>query len=421
MSILLGTGRSRNIWIEAKPASTGHRRRNVTGCDVVMWMRGDNVRPPRPVSIVRRQARRRWLVVACGVALLCGLPAVIGAWPVPASSLSATALRARILRSADVPYQGYTESNVGLDLPSLPDLGDVSALLDGITNQYAWYRSPGQWRADTVTATSETDTYQTSQGTFQWDYSANLLTHILGAQPVRLPQAADLLPPALALRLLGFASSAARISRLPSQRVAGVDAAGLRLAPDDPATTVGAVDIWADPASGLPVEVDIIGRGASQPVLVTRFLELKQTRPSLAVVTPAPAPGVGVTTTRLPDISGVLNRFGPSLPGQIAGMNRVPSPSGLTDVAAYGSGFSRFAVLPLPNREGQSALNAAESAGAGGIALSGGNGALIETPLLTVLLAQSQSGGPVFMLTGAVTPTLLIQAGSDLLNEQEGT
>jgi hypothetical protein len=359
--------------------------------------------------------------VACGVVLVCALPAIIGAWPVPASPLSAAALRARILRSAEVPYQGYTESNVDLDLPSLPDLGDVSSLLDGITDQYAWYRSPGHWRADIITATGENDTYQTSQGTFQWSYSANLLTHIVGAQPVRLPQAADLLPPALALRLLGFASSATRISRLPSRRVAGVDAAGLRLVPDDPETTIGAVDIWADPASGLPVEVDIIGQGASQPILVTRFLELSQSRPSLAVVTPDPAPGVGVTTTRLPDISGILNRFGPPLPGQIAGMNRVPAPSGLEDVAAYGSGFSRFAVLPLPNQVGQSALNAAEDAGAGGISLSGGTGALIDTPLLTVLLAQSQSGGPVFLLTGAVTPTLLERAGQDLLNEQDGS
>jgi hypothetical protein len=106
-------------------------------------------------------------VVACGVALLCGLPTIVGAWPVSASPLSAAALRARILHSADAPYQGYVESSVDLDLPSLPDLGDVSSLLDGVTDQYAWYRSPGQWRADVVTGTSETDTYQTSLGTFQ--------------------------------------------------------------------------------------------------------------------------------------------------------------------------------------------------------------------------------------------------------------
>jgi hypothetical protein len=356
--------------------------------------------------------------VACGVALLCGLPAVVAAWPVPASPLSAAALRARILRSADVPYQGYVESSVDLDLPSLPDLGDVSSLLDGVTDQYAWYRSAGQWRADVITQTGETDTYQTSLGTFQWVYANNLLTQIVGAQPVRLPRAADLLPPALALRLLGFASSGTRVSRLPAQRVAGVDAAGLRLLTNDPATTVRAVDIWADAADGLPLEVEVIGRGSTQPILVTRFLDLNESRPSLAVVTPDPASGVGITTTTLPDVSGILNRFGPPLPGQIAGMSRVASPSGLADVAAYGTGFARFAVLPLPNREGQSALNAADAAGAGGIKLSGGTGALIETPLITLLLAQSQYGGPVYLLTGAVTPTVLVRAGSDLLNDQ---
>jgi hypothetical protein len=383
--------------------------------------RDDNARAPWPVSVVRRQALRRWLAVTCGVGLLCGLPAIVAAWPVPASALSATALRARILRTADAPYQGYVECSVDLDLPSLPDLGDVSSLLDGVTDQYAWYRSPGEWRSDVITQTGETDTYQTSVGTFQWDYAENLLTRIVGAQPVRLPRAADLLPPSLALRLLSFASSATRFSRLPTQRVAGVDAAGLRLLPDDPDTTIAAVDIWADPATGLPVEVEIFGRGSAAPVLVTRFLDLSQSRPPLSVVTPDPAPGVGITSTELPDVSGILNEFAPPLPQQLAGMSQVPVPDGLADVAAYGSGFARFAALPLPSRVGQSALNAAESAGAGGVQLSGGTGALIETPLLTVLLAQSQNGGPVYLLTGAVTPSVLISAGSALLTGQGGS
>jgi hypothetical protein len=358
--------------------------------------------------------------VASGIALLCGLPAIVAAWPVPNSPLSAAVLRGRIEASAHVSYQGYVETSVDLDLPSLPDLGDVSSLLDGITDQYAWYRSPAQWRADVLTQTGEDDTYQTSQGTYQFSYSQNLLTLITGTQPVRLPRAADLLPPALALRLLGLASSATRISRLPSQRVAGVVAAGLQLVPDDPDSTIGAVDIWADPASGLPLQVSLITRGQTHPILVARFLDLSESRPSLADVTPDPAPGVGMDSTALPDVSGILNRFGPPLPAQLAGLTQVPVPGGLTDVAAYGSGFSRFAVLPLPNRVGQSALNAADSAGAGGVSLSGGTGALIETPLLTVLLAQSSFGGPVYLLTGAVTPTLLVRAGSDLLNDQVG-
>jgi hypothetical protein len=378
-------------------------------------MDGDKAWPPGPVSVVRREARRRWAVVACGVAVLCAVPVLIASLPVPPSPLTAAALRSRILASSGAAYQGYAESSVDLGLPSLPFLGNVSLLLDGITDQYAWYRSSGHWRADIVTGTGESDTYQVGPAVYQWSYGRDLLTRIVGDQPVRLPRAADLLPPALARRLLGFASPADHLARLPAQRIAGVDAAGLRLVPADPDTTVGSVSIWADPRTGLPVEVAVTSRGASQPVLVARFLDLSERRPALATVTPAPAPGVGVATAELPDVSGILNGFGPPLPRQLAGNRRVAVPGGLADVAAYGAGFSRFAVLTLPFRDGISAMNAAQDAGAAQVSLAGGTGITIQTPLLTVLLARSQFGGPVYLLTGAVTADLLHDAASALL------
>lgn len=373
------------------------------------------------MSVVRRQARRRWLTVACGVALLCGLPAIIASWPVPDSSLSASALRARMLASAGLAYSGYSESSVTLGLPNLPDLGQVSTLLDGITDQYTWYLSADRWRADVITSAGETDTYQTSQGTFEWDYSSNLLTQVTGTQPVRLPRAADLLPPALARRLLSYASPADHISRLPSQRIAGVDAAGLQLVPARQATTIGAIDVWADPANGLPVEVTVNGRGASQPVLVTRFLDLNESPPSASTVTPAPAPGVGLTTTQLPDISRFLNGFGPPLPTKLAGMNQVPAPSGLADVAAYGTGFSRFAVVTLPYTEGNQIQDAASSAGAGSITLpDGGFGVLVQTPLVNAVVVLPRFHAVAYLLTGTVPPSVLAQAGSGLLTYLQG-
>ncbi len=228
--------------------------------------------------------------------------------------MTAAQLRTRILASARIAYQGYAESNIDLNLPRLPDLGNVVGLLDGSTDQYAWYRSPGLWRSDVLTSAGEEDTYQTSQGTFIWSYSSNLLTEVIGAQPVRLPRAADLLPPALALRLLGFAGPADRVSRLPTQRVAGIDAAGLRLVPASAASTIGSVDIWADPVTGLPVQVEVFGKGTGPPVLTTRFLDLSLARPPLSTVTPNPAPEVGYSTTALPNVAGVLNGFGPPLP-----------------------------------------------------------------------------------------------------------
>jgi hypothetical protein len=365
---------------------------------------------------VSRRALRRWAVVAAGTAVICALPAVVAAWPVPDSSVSVAQLRARIIASSDVAYQGYAESSVDLNLPNLPDLGNVIALLDGSTDQYTWYRSSTHWRADVLTDVGEEDTYQSGQDTFTWSYTGNLLTQVLGAQPVRLPRAADLLPPPLARRLLGFAGREDHFSRLPSERVAGMDAAGLRVVPGSTASTIGAVDIWADPANGLPVEVQLFARGATAPLLVTRFLDLSLAKPALSTVTPHPAPGVGYTTTQLPDVSRILNEFGPPLPAQLGGYTEVANPGGLADVAAYGTGFARFVVVPLPQHTGTAALSAASSVGAS-VKVPDGTAVLIQASLLTVELARPP-GGPTYLLTGAVTPAVLERAANELLDVQ---
>lgn len=373
--------------------------------------------------------------MASGTALLCALPAVIAALPVAPSAISAPALRARILASAAVPYQGYAESTVNLGLPELPDLHNVSLLLDGTTDQYVWYRSPAYWRADDVTGTGESDTYADGGVTYLWNYGTNLLTQVTGAEPVRLPRAADLLPPALAQRLLDTAGRADRISRLPDRRIAGVDAAGLRLVPTGPDTTVGSVEIWADPASGLPVQVQITGRGtAGQPgqaVLLSTFLELSRTRPDLNAVIPHPAPDVGLTTTRLPNVDGVLNgdgdgdNDGDPFPPQLGGLRHVALTGSPPGVAIYGSGLSRFVLLPLPRGVGTDALNSAIQAGADSVALPGTAagqagtqpGVLIRTPLLSVLMVRAGFHHAVFLFTGAVTPAVLESAAGDLVTD----
>jgi hypothetical protein len=372
------------------------------------------------VSVVSRQAWLRWATVACGTAALVALPVVVGALPVPGSPISAAALRARILASAHVPYQGYAESTVSLGLPSLPDLRGVSMLLNGTTDQYAWYRSPGQWRAEVSTPAGEDDTYQVGATTYLWDYSRNLLTRIAGGQPVRLPQAADLLPPALARRLLVLAGGSGHLSRLPSRRIAGINAAGLRLRTADPRTTVAAVDIWADPATGLPAEVQVFARGSGTPVVTSSFLQLTESPPAPSVVTPDPAPGVGVTTAYLPDVADVLAGIGPTLPGQLAGLPRSQIRDGITWIGAYGTGFSRFAVIPLPGHVGAQALSAALAAGAQQTESPDGTVAVIHTPLVTVVLASSTFGGPVFLLAGPVTGVLLEKAAADVLTQAVG-
>jgi hypothetical protein len=361
--------------------------------------------------------RWRWVFVVCGVAVLCAIPSIVSAIPVPGSAITATALRARILASATVPYEGDAESTADLGLPALPDLWTVTRLLDGVTDQHVWYRSPAHWRADTLTTAGEDDVYQVCRETILWNHAYNLLTRVVGSQPVRLPRAADLLPPALARQLLKVAAPGDHLSRLPSLRRAGVDAAGLRLVPANPATTVSAIDIWADPASGLPVEVRIFARGSREPVLVSNFLQLSQRRPPKSIVIPRPAPGVDQVTARLSSLNGILDggRRHP-WPPELGGFRLTATPGGFTGVAFYGSGFARLALLPLPDRVGEQAVRAATAAGAGTLPLPDGSAVLVRTPLLTVVLATSRRfGGITFLLAGPVTAAGLERAAGDLL------
>jgi Negative regulator of sigma E activity len=86
-------------------------------------------------------------------------------------------------------------------------------------------------------------------------------------------------PPALALRLLSEAGRQARFSVIAPVRVAGRSAAGLRMTPADPESTVGRVDIWADPSSGLPLMVEVFGRGSGRPALESLFFQVSSWHP----------------------------------------------------------------------------------------------------------------------------------------------
>jgi hypothetical protein len=161
--------------------------------------------------------------------------------------------------------------------------------------------------------------------------------------------------------------------------------------------------------------VQVFAQGSGRPVLTSSFLQLTESRPALSAVIPKPAPGVAVTTASLPDVANFLQGIGPPLPGRLAGLARTPIHGGLTTVAAYGTGFTRFAVIPLPGRTGTQALSAAQAAGAPLFGLQDGTDVLIRTQLLTVALASSSLGGPVFLLAGPVTPAVLQRAAPGVL------
>jgi hypothetical protein len=370
-------------------------------------------------SVVRREKRRRWAVVAAVTVVLVSVPAVVAALPSAGESIDPARLRGLVLASADRPYQGYAESSGSLALPELPNLADVAALFAGTTRMRAWYAGPDRSRVDVLGTAGEHDVYRLPDGEYTWDYGANTLTELVGEPSVRLPRAGDLLPPSLARQLLRAAGNDP-VSVLPARRVAGVAASGLRLVPADPETTIGRVDLWADPASGLPVRVEVTARGQQAPILVTEFQDLAQTTP--VVDAPRPVLGSGFTVASAPDVTSALGALGQvPLPGTL-GRRTVASANlgGVTGAALYGTGLASFAVIAVPRDTANAAADAAGKAGGVQVELAAGTVVQLSITPLSLAIVRSSVSRRSYLLAGTVTPGVLRSVADELSRLRRG-
>jgi len=364
--------------------------------------------------IAARRFNRRWLLVAAGGAALLGLG--IAENVLPASAVPdepADQLRTRLLASATQPYTGLAQATGRLPLPDLPQLEQVTALLTTTTRIRAFVAAPDHWRVDELAIAGERGTYHDGGNESMWDSGTNQLTRVIGTTPVRLPRAADLLPPDLARRLVGL-SATDPVSVLPARRIAGRSAAGLRVTPGAPDTTVGRVDVWVDPPSGLPLRVELAGRGDDNPVLITEMQEVELRAPAEDVLRPTVPPGAGAVTVQAADVSGalrVLNAATP--PPRLAGRDRMQFTDQLPGVGVYGGGLSTFALIPLSGRLADRALQGATAAGGAPVQVASGQAVRLGTPLVSMVVRGGVRGGGA-LLVGSVDPAVLEQAAREL-------
>jgi hypothetical protein len=353
---------------------------------------------------------RRWLLVGAGAVALVGVTQLPEPAPV-ARIADAIELRRRIGAQA-VPYVGYAESTAQLGLPEIPQLASVVMLLTGTTRIRANVAAPDRWRVDEVLIGGERDTYRLGGTEYLWDFVANQATRVTGVAAFRLPRAGDLLPPDLARRLLALAPDDP-VTALPARRVAGRDAVGLRLTPSDPQTTVGRVDVWADPRSALPLRVEVAPR-TGPTVLTTEFLELDERAPDPVVLRPPAPAGANKVTTRAVDLSGALRVLNPPPPPDVLAGRRRTEQEGeqLAGVGVYGSGLAAFALVPCGRDIADQAVANAAVVGGTPVEVPSGTAAVVGTALLSVgVRTRGRTGS---LLVGAVPPDVLRQALVDL-------
>jgi outer membrane lipoprotein-sorting protein len=351
----------------------------------------------------------RWTAVGALVAVLAALPALLGALPASDAAVSATALRARVLASAGVAFSGYAESAGGLALPVTDQLTSVADLFSERTTMRVWWRSPADQRVDVVTAGGETDTHTGPGNTWTWEYERATATRRT-ATSLALPGPSDLLPNAIGRRLVSEAT-AAELSRVGARSVAGHDALGLRITPSEPASSVRYADVWVDARSGLPLQVQVLGRDAGRTALDTRFLDLDLTRPAPATTAFTPPYGAAVREGRESEVlleAGERVQTLP-LPPTLAGLPRRRLAGVPEGIGLYGRGVTLLAVAPVPRRLAAGLRNTLVQSPT---AIDDASGVRVAAGPIGLMIVSRQRGP--YVLTGTVTPNALKAAANEL-------
>jgi hypothetical protein len=345
----------------------------------------------------------RWAAVAATTALLVAGPIAVRAWPADDQDVSAADLLATVEDNLARPYSGYVETQGTLLLPVADRFTDLGDLFGSTTRLRVWWRSADAWRVDKLLPTGEVDLVHNAQGTTRWRYEQND-ADLSNDPDIRLPRTADLVPPEVADFLLEDVD-VDEVERIPARRVAGIDALGLRVRPDAPQTSIGRVDVWVDPGSGVVLRVEVVAKGVHQTAFTTEFVDFSPATPPAERTEFVVPPGADFDVDEILDIADAANQYAiVRPPASLAGLAKAPEAD--RAVGVYGSGPTRVIAIPLRDREAdplreqlrltpgvrQEPWVTVVTIGPLGVALGGADG----------------DGG--WMLAGTVTPETLLRA-----------
>jgi len=350
----------------------------------------------------------RWLVVVVAAVAFIATPLLVASPGTTPSKTSATELASRIQQSANVGWSGFVETDGTLQVPDNESFATLAQLLGENTQLRVWWRNPADWRIDRIRSTGETDMFRQGGGTVRWVFESETATYS-PVSTIRLPDASDLLPPTFARSLLqGVRGDELR--SLPGRNIAGIAAAGLRLTPDEKSTTIAHVDIWADPVSGLALEVELYGLGEQHPVLTTMLRELNLEAPSAATTRFTLAGGVRVVYEESVDVAAAANAFAPyDLPASLAGLgSRDGEDPGA--VGIYGRGPTTLIALPLRGRVARPLRQQLQDRGNAQLT---NVGTFVPVGPVGLLMTPYRGRGDAFLLAGTVTAETLQRAAAE--------
>lgn len=341
----------------------------------------------------------RWLPAVVAPVLVAGVvtvPLVAAAAPPDLPSRTPQQVLELAAKADSVAgFSGTIRQTSDLGLPSIPSTGagsdtDTASALDLLSGTHTArveVAGGSRSRIAVLDSSAERDVVRNGRSVWLWSSKTNSATHVVASgKHAEAPDARSLPTPAEAAKeLLAKVDGTSTVSVDTAQRVAGRDAYTLVVTPRTTATTIGAVRIAVDAATGLPLDVQVLARGADSPAFETGFTSIDYTVPAASRFVFTPPSDAKVTTKRLT----------PHEPKERGAADAAKRPT------VTGSGWATVVTVPAADVPSDLAADATVRR----LTTSADGGRVLHTSLVNVLLTDDGR-----VLAGAVPVSRLVSA-----------
>lgn len=360
------------------------------------------------------------------------------------------------------PFTATVQQTANLGLPELPGMsrasGATSSLLDGSQSIDIWYGGPKRVRIAVPVQAGESDLRRDGGTVWLWNSKTQTATQVTlpaqvhaknaptgngpagaGGSPTS-PQPPDT-PQAAASQFLAAIGPSTVVGVQSNVYVADRPAYQLSLAPRSSQSLVGRVLLAIDASSGVPLRVEVYGRGSAGLAYSIGYAKLAYGTPSAANFSFTPPPGATVKKQTVPSdptalLQGLGLPSGSSLPGSgptgqagkptVIGsdwLSVVATPADPAVAAAVRQLLSSQPATPQTGNSSDGFFGSSSTAAPGPpsvpvgpyleplralllasqpVRFAGGSGRLLQTTLYSVLVTSKGQ-----ILAGAVTPSVL--------------
>lgn len=271
----------------------------------------------------------RWLPAALAPVVVAGavaVPLVAAAAPPALPDRTPQQVLELVAKAKSVDgFSGTVQQRSALGLPELPSTGagsdsSTGSALELITGDHTarvWVDGRTKSRVAVLDDMAERDAVRNGSSVWLWDSEKNEAVHVTATGSAKRPttEGSVSTPAEIADELLGEVGPTTATTVDTTQRVAGRDAYTLVLTPKTSATTIGSVRLAVDAATGLPLQVQVVARGASSPAFESGFTSIDYSVPAASTFDFTPPKDAEVTTKTL-DASDLQHRRGAAPTGE---------------------------------------------------------------------------------------------------------